>query len=148
MLIISNHKFKNHLKNIFIYKKLQIFLTHHVHYTPFKCGKRLLKFFLKNNQFWKVLNFLSFRIPHILKYNFFLNVVNRSLLNLFPPSNSFNYMNPFDSPLQIWFHLTQYVFIFKGPKSKFKLKILLNGFFAWILNIHMNEKNTCHGFKW
>jgi hypothetical protein len=47
--------------------------------------------------------------------------------------NFFYYM----SLLQNWFLLKQLVFIFKGPKLKLKLKILLNGFLVWI---HMNEK--------
>jgi hypothetical protein len=44
------------------------------------------------------------------------------------------------------------LFIFKGPKSKLKLKISSNGFLKKILDIHMNEKtitcHDCHGFKW
>jgi hypothetical protein len=45
MLIISNHKqFLFSYIFMFLYDKLQLFLTHHVHFTPFMCGKGLLKF--------------------------------------------------------------------------------------------------------
>ncbi len=68
MIIISNHNlflffFFPFFKNVFLYDKLQLFLTHHVHFTPFMGGKGLLKFV---DPFWKVL-----WIPHILGYECF-----------------------------------------------------------------------------
>jgi hypothetical protein len=47
MIIISNH---NHFiyfyifMFFFLYNRIQLFLTHHLHFTPFMYGKRLLKF--------------------------------------------------------------------------------------------------------
>jgi hypothetical protein len=40
MITISNHNQKLIFFNfyVFLYNKLQLFLKHHVHYTPFICG--------------------------------------------------------------------------------------------------------------
>jgi hypothetical protein len=64
------------------------------------CGKERLKFKNSGSILESSLNFSSFKIPHILRYECFFNVANRSSSSLFPPSNEFYYMNPFDSLLQ------------------------------------------------
>jgi hypothetical protein len=58
--------------------KLQFCSIKHVHYTPFRCGKTLLKFL--NFEFLNVhiLNFQSFRIPHFLNCELLL-LFNRLL---------------------------------------------------------------------
>jgi hypothetical protein len=71
MIIISNHNQIYFLHfYFFMYNKLRIFLTHHVHLNPFMCGKKILK--IKNSEsiLESSLNFLSFKIPHILGYEF------------------------------------------------------------------------------
>jgi len=42
MITILNHNFKYFY--VILYNKLQLLFTHHVHYSPFICGKGLLKF--------------------------------------------------------------------------------------------------------
>jgi len=45
MIIIKTHNtFFNLYFYVFLYNKLHLFLTHHVHYTPFMCAKGLLNF--------------------------------------------------------------------------------------------------------
>jgi hypothetical protein len=45
MITISNHNQKLiQLFKFLLYNMLQLFLTHHIHYTPFICGKNNLKF--------------------------------------------------------------------------------------------------------
>jgi len=46
MITISNHNQEIifYIFLFFLYNELQIFLTHHVHYTPFICDKGLLNF--------------------------------------------------------------------------------------------------------
>ncbi len=121
MIIISNH---NHFLillhfYVFLYNKLQFFLTHHVHFTPFMYGKGLLKILILD-QFWKVL-----WIFKVLKFHIFLimSVLLMWLIGVYPLniflSNVFYYISPFDSPLQNWLLFNTLLFTFKGPKSKF-----------------------------
>jgi len=62
-----------------IWCKLKIYLINHVHYTPFICGKALLKFW--NFQFLNVntLNFQNLRIPQSWNFECFFSVFNRLL---------------------------------------------------------------------
>jgi hypothetical protein len=112
-------------------------------------------------EFWKLkfLNQVSkvLWIVKVLQFHIFWGMsvflmwlISFTLL-IFFSSNVFYYISPFDSPLQNWF-LSDALFIFKGPKSKFKVKISSNGFLVWI-PWHSYEKKTkichdCHGFKW
>ncbi len=48
------------------------------------------------------------------------------------PIKCFYYMNVFYSPLQNWLMSNVVGVTFRGPKSKFKLKMSTNGFLVWI----------------
>jgi hypothetical protein len=79
-MIIWNHTKKlNFLKLNLMSYKLQPCFIHHVHYTPFICGKTLLKFW--NSKFSNVhtLNFQSFKIPHFWNCECFFYVSNMLL---------------------------------------------------------------------
>jgi hypothetical protein len=116
---------------------------------PHLCVVKLLNFLNSRSILESSLNFLSFKIPHILGYDLFL-LMWLTLL----PSNVFYYMNPFDSSLQNWLMSHVLMCTFKGPKSKLILKISSNRFLIWIHWHSYEWKNneiTCHdfhGFKW
>jgi hypothetical protein len=61
------------------YYKWQLCFVCHAHYTPFTCGKRLLKF----ENFEKYSEFLKKLIPHLLNYECSLNVGSRLLSSKF-----------------------------------------------------------------
>jgi hypothetical protein len=96
MITISNHN--QNLFSIFLYNKLQLFSTYHVHYISFICDKGFLNFLIFGSILKSYLNFklLDF---HILKKT---NVFWMWLINFyhFFPIKRFYYMNPFDIPLQ------------------------------------------------
>jgi hypothetical protein len=60
-------------------------------------------------------------------------------------------MNFFGSPLQNWLHLTQYVYIFKRPKLKQKLKLDQMKLYSKLFNIHKRAGELTYqdyyGFK-
>jgi len=57
----------------------------------------------------------------------------------FFPINFFNYISPFDSPLQNRLLSNVFLFTFRSPRSKLKLKISSSGFFIWI---------PWHSYEW